>query len=117
MYAQNQPYSRTKHLLLSIYGSQWKKRFLGLFTLYIDDSGTAIEQPIAIAAGVIIPAVRLELFEREWNRFLDKEGIREDGFHSSECFYKNSKSVFANWSDERVERVFARSCNSCRNTP
>jgi hypothetical protein len=77
-------------------------------TLYIDDSGTARDQPIAIAAGVIIPAIRLQLFEREWNRFLEKEGIANDGFHTSECFYKNPKSVFANWKDERIERVFVR---------
>ena len=97
-----------KHMLLSVYGSLWRKRFIVMFTLYIDDSGTAQDQPIAIAAGVLIPAIRLELFEREWTRFLEKEDIAKDGFHSSECFYRNPHSTFADWTDERVERAFER---------
>ena len=104
----SQPYSCVKHMLLSAYGSQWKQRIVAMFTLYIDDSGTSQDQPMAIAAGIVIPAVRLELFEREWNRFLEKYGSAEDGLHSSECFYRNPKSPFAAWSDERVAQVFSR---------
>ncbi len=44
----SQPYSSTKHMLLSVYGSQWKKRILAMFSLYIDDSGSDPHQPIAI---------------------------------------------------------------------
>jgi hypothetical protein len=108
MLAQNQPYSRMKHALLSAYGSKWSQRFLVMSTLYIDDSGTSPNQPIAIAAGVIIPAHRLELFEREWNRFLEKYGIVEDGLHASICFSKNADSAFADWTNDRVADAFKR---------
>lgn len=110
MCAQGQPYSSMKHMLLSVYGSQWRKMTLAMLTLYIDDSGSDPNQQVAIAAGVVIPALRLELFEREWNRFLDKEGIRKDGFHASECCAHdpNQKTPYASWDDAHVQRVFER---------
>jgi hypothetical protein len=100
--------SRTEHYLLSVCGSKWTEKYLAMFTLYIDDSGTAPEQKVAIAAGVIIPAIRLKAFESEWNRFLEKEGLVPDGFHTSVCIAKNPKSAFAGWDDARIQRVFAR---------
>jgi len=108
MCARSQTMSPTEHYLLSVCGSKWTEKQLLMFTLYIDDSGTAPEQKVAIAAGVVIPASRLKAFESEWNRFLDKEGLLPDGFHTSECIAKNAKSAFAGWDDARVERVFAR---------
>jgi hypothetical protein len=107
MFAQNQM-SHTEHYLLSVCGSKWTEKFLAMYTIYIDDSGTAPEQKVAIAAGIIIPAARLRAFESEWKRFLEKEGLVPDGFHTSECIAKNPKSAFAGWDDVRVERVFAR---------
>lgn len=77
-----------------------------MFNFYIDDSGTAPDSKVAIAAGVVIPAVRLERFEEEWNRFLDKYKITN--FHTSECLARNPKSEFATWSDLDVQRVFDR---------
>jgi hypothetical protein len=108
MPAQNQPYSSTKHYLLSVCATDWIEKYLAMFTLYIDDSVTAPEHKVAIAAGVVIPAYRLKAFESEWNRFLDKEGLVPDGFHTSECIARNHKSAFAGWDDVRVERVFTR---------
>jgi hypothetical protein len=98
------------HALLSAYGSKWAERYLAMFTLYIDDSGSDPNQHVAIAAGLIIPALRLKAFEREWNRFLDKEGIREKGFHSAECCAHNpdQESQFASWDDGRSSLAFER---------
>lgn len=78
-------------------------------TVYIDDSGTDPNQPIAVAAGVIIPAIHLNRFEKEWNEFLDAEGIREEGFHASECnaHDPNQRTPYASWDDARVDAVFA----------
>jgi hypothetical protein len=77
-----------------------------MFTIYIDDSGSSPEQKVVVASGMILAAKRLEAFEREWNRFLDKEGITE--FHASVCLAHNPHSEFAGWDDARVKRVFAR---------
>jgi hypothetical protein len=77
-----------------------------MFTVYIDDSGTAPEHKVAIAAGLIFPAKRLIALEKEWNDFLGKVGI--ETFHTSVCVHKNHRSAFANWDDEKVRRVVSR---------
>jgi len=77
-----------------------------VFTIYIDDSGSSPEHPLAIASGIIFPAKQLRRLEAEWNSFLEREGI--PGFHSSECLARNPHSAFVGWSDERVKRVFGR---------
>lgn len=81
-----------------------------MFSLYIDDSGSDPNQAVAIAAGVVIPALRLEAFEREWNRFLEKEGISAEGFHSSECCAHdpNQDTAYSSWDDIRARRAFER---------
>ena len=79
-----------------------------MFTIYIDDSGTAREHKVAVAAGIIFPAKQIPRFESEWATFIDKENIGPDGFHASECLARNQHSAFADWEDERVRRVFAR---------
>lgn len=107
MCARNQAvYSRLRHMLLSVYGSAWSKRRLGMFTIYIDDSGTAPEQKMAVAAGIVVPAARISKFESEWTRFLREEHIPE--FHASECLARNQHSPFASWDEETVRRVFSR---------
>lgn len=107
MCAQSQHlYSRLYHALLSAYGSGWNKRYLGMFTTFMDDSGTAPEHKVAIAVGIVFPTQQLLRFETEWATFLAKERISD--FHSSECFARNQHSPFATWDDCKVKRVFAR---------
>jgi hypothetical protein len=106
MLARNQAYSRMFHALLSAYGSRWANLDLLMFTFFIDDSGTAPEHRMAIAAGIIIPSLRLLPFESEWKAFCDKEGMED--FHASECLARNKHSAFADWSDDRVRKAFAR---------
>lgn len=79
-----------------------------MYSAYIDDSGTAPDQLVAIAAALIIPAYRLPRLESEWATFLEKESITTKGFHTSECVAHNPKSDFAGWDDDRVKRVLAR---------
>jgi hypothetical protein len=78
----------------------------GVFSIYIDDSGSAPEHKFAIAAGLIFPSRRLEAFEREWNALLEKEEIRE--LHASECVAHNPHSDFADWDDGHSERALLR---------
>jgi hypothetical protein len=77
-----------------------------MFTVYIDDSGTAPEQKVAISAGLIFPEKQLAALEREWNKFLKKADIKE--FHTSACVHKNHHSAFASWDDGKVGRVVSR---------
>src|ERR1700739_2355016 len=77
-----------------------------MFTIFMDDSGTAPEHRMAIASGIIFPAQQLRHLQSEWDKFLYKEQIPD--FHASECLARNPHSAFANWNDERVRKVFAR---------
>jgi uncharacterized protein DUF3800 len=92
--------------LPNVYGSTWRKRDLGVFSIYIDDSGSAPEHRFAIAAGIVFPAKRILAFEREWNAFRTKEEISE--LHASECVASNAHSDFAGWEYQRIERVLLR---------
>ena len=77
-----------------------------MFSLYIDDSGSAPEHKMAVACGIIVPALQIARLDAEWNRFVAKEEIQD--FHASECLARNPRSAFAAWDDDHVGRVFAR---------
>lgn len=79
---------------------------LAMFTVYVDDSGTDPDQPIAIASAFIVPASRIIALEKEWNRLRTKEKFAD--WHTSEFVAKNPRSDFANWDDEKGTRVFGR---------
>lgn len=98
--------SRTKHLLLSAYGGRWREVILAMFTVYVDDSGTAPDQRIAIATGLIVPAIQISRFDREWNALSEKEGFTD--FHTSEFIARNHRSEFASWDESKQRRVFDR---------
>jgi Protein of unknown function (DUF3800) len=104
--AQNQFYSRTQHFLLSTYGSRWSKVNLAMLNAYIDDSGTAQEQKVAIASILVIPAKRIALLENEWENFRKKHGF--DCFHTSVCVARNHKYEFRDWDDAKVATVISR---------
>jgi hypothetical protein len=104
-------YGRTHHMLVSCWGKRWKEVQLvmsALFTNYIDDSGTAPDQRVAIAAGLIVPAARIIALEREWDALKAKEGFTD--FHASvfSAWFKNQKSEFANWDASKHDRVLRR---------
>jgi Protein of unknown function (DUF3800) len=93
-------------MLVSVWGKRWSEINLMMVTLYIDDSGTAPDQHVAIATALIIPASQIIGLEQEWDTLREEEHFR--CFHTSECMAKNAKSEFANWDDNKVERVFRR---------
>jgi hypothetical protein len=77
-----------------------------MFTTFMDDSGTAPENKVAIAAGIVFPVQQLRRFQSQWDNFRYKFGFSD--FHAAECLARNRKSEFANWSDDKVRRAFAR---------
>lgn len=108
MVRSSQLHNVSEHMLLSAWGRRWKDVFLGVFTVYIDDSGTAPLQQVAIASGLIFPAKRIPGMDSEWAKFCLTEGIGPKGFHTSECVARNKHSDFAGWDEDRVQRVVAR---------
>lgn len=83
-----------------------KDVLLAMFTVYIDDSGTAPEQQIAIATAVIIPAARIVALDKEWETLRRREGFAE--FHTSECVAANPDSEFVAWDRDKRSRVLSR---------
>jgi hypothetical protein len=77
-----------------------------MFTVFVDDSGTAPDQPVAIAGALIIPARQILSLERDWEAFRSKFDFTF--FHSSECAARNNKSEFANWDEGKVQKAFMR---------
>lgn len=76
-------YSFTYHSLISLWGNRWKEVQLAFFTVYLDDSGTALEHPIANASALIIPGKKILELEEHWQRFVEKQGIKD--FHAAAC--------------------------------
>lgn len=105
MVCPRQPYSVLMHSLLSC-GAELDRVHLAMFTVYIDDSGTDPKQRVAIAAGLIFPALRIKALEQEWNNFKSRYGFTD--FHSSECVAHNPHSEFALWDDTKTSNVFRR---------
>jgi Protein of unknown function (DUF3800) len=97
---------RTHHMLVSVWGKQWKEIPLAMFTVYIDDSGTAPDQSVAIASAWIIPGDRIIRLENEWNALKQKEGF--SSWHTAEFLAKNKKCEAVNWDDPKLHRVFRR---------
>ena len=62
-------WGRTQHLMVSLWGRHRKEITVANFTVYLDDSGTASEHPIAIAGAFIIPAKQIIPLETAWGRF------------------------------------------------
>jgi hypothetical protein len=105
--AQNQPIRfPIHHMLVSVLGKDWQKVFIVAFTVYLDDSGTAPEQPIANATALIIPASNIIDMEEEFAALKAKEEFTD--FHTSVFVFRNPKYEFANWSSSKQKRVFRR---------
>jgi hypothetical protein len=78
-----------------------------MFTVYIDDSGTAPDQKVVIAAAMIVPATKIVVLDRAWADFDTGYGFNGD-FHSSICAARNPHSIFADWSDRKVRNALRR---------
>lgn len=78
-----------------------------MFTVYIDDSGTAPDQKVVIAAAMIVPAQQIVSLDRAWADFDAGYGFKGD-FHSSVCVARNADEVFADWSDRKVRNALRR---------
>jgi len=83
-----------------------------MFTAYIDDSGSDPKQQVANATAIIIPAARIVALEREWDALKRKEGF--SCWHTSEFVARNPESDFADWDDNKHDRVFRSVRNICK---
>ena len=106
-------YTGTSHKHSTIYignnilgGGEWKRVSLVMFTVFVDDSGTAKDQPVATAGAVVIPALQIPALDRTWESFRAKYGFTS--FHSSVCAARNYKTEFGQWDDGKMKTAFAR---------
>ncbi|HZZ16989.1 MAG TPA: DUF3800 domain-containing protein [Candidatus Sulfotelmatobacter sp.] len=77
-----------------------------LYTAYIDDSGTAPDQEVAIASALVIPASKIQSLQVEWDAMRIKEVFPK--FHMSEFSSPtpSAKSHFRGWGAEKHDRVY-----------
>jgi uncharacterized protein DUF3800 len=99
-------------MLVSLWGRGWKEISLAFITAFLDDSGTAPDQRVAICSAMLIPAKQIETLEGQWNTFTNKNEFSD--FHASECAARNYKSQYAGWDNEKVKKVFLRVCQFCK---
>jgi hypothetical protein len=83
------------------------------FIAYLDDSGTALEHPVAIASTLIIPANAIERLDEHWKRFIKANDFPD--FHAAACAAKKSKEKhYDNWDDRKRRRIFMRVRQFCK---
>jgi Protein of unknown function (DUF3800) len=100
------------HTLVSLWGRNWKEIQLAFITAFLDDSGTAPDQRVAICSAILIPANQIETLERQWETFTDKNGFLD--FHASVCAARNYKSQYSRWDDRKLKKVFLRVRQFCK---
>ena len=85
---------------------------MAMFTAYLDDSGTAPDQPIALCVAMLVPNSQIRSLESQWETFRRKEGF--DDFHASECAYSTKHKFFGSWPHSKRERTFKRVREFCK---
>jgi hypothetical protein len=94
--------SRLEHIVLSCRPSA-KGVYVACVTLYLDDSGTHLQSPVAIAAAWVSPVPRWNRFMEDWERSKTRHGF--ECFHTAECVARNPKSEFATWKPWQVDKA------------
>ncbi|NDQ57957.1 MAG: DUF3800 domain-containing protein [Acidipila sp.] len=87
---------------------------MAFFTVYLDDSGTAPEHLIASASALIIPGKQILTLEDNWNRFVEKRGIKD--FHASPCAAapKCNEEQYRHLTERDKNHIFMRVRQFCK---
>jgi hypothetical protein len=91
---------------MSAYGRRWKELTLVVFSVYVDDSGTDPQQKVAVAAALIVPAIKIQRIEALWETFREKYGFKY--LHASELASSHRKGQYGHWSDHKAGLVLSR---------
>jgi hypothetical protein len=73
-----------------------------MLSAYIDDSGSAGDQPVVAAGGYVIKAEQMPRLENNWRELLEREGLREP-FRMSEA--ESLVCQFSGWEKPRKDRL------------
>jgi hypothetical protein len=85
-----------QHLIESFHLSRSKNVLVVMLTIYIDDSGTAPDQNVAIAAGWIAKMPAWILFERSWAKIRNVDSQKFTCMHMADFVYGSGQ--FKGWS-------------------
>jgi hypothetical protein len=109
MCAASQDDNLLEQLILSIFPFG-ECRKVGFFSVHYDDSGTAPDQSVALAAAYIASPEQWKEFQRNWT---DINQVEQFGvFHMSEFAAKQKGTVFEHWDDNKRERVLKKLCST-----
>jgi hypothetical protein len=77
---------------------------LGVFTVYLDDSGTHATSDVVVVAGFVSEASRWEQFSHEWQAALDCYNL--DYFRMAD--FESSQGQFKDWKGQQRKKRFNR---------
>lgn len=78
------------------------------FEMYLDDSGTHVESPIAIAACYVAEKAQWDHFVRDWDEAREEYGF--DVFHMKDFMAHPDKGrkPFCDWSSDKKNKLYSR---------
>jgi hypothetical protein len=85
-----------------LHPAHYRKRWLAMIKVYIDDTGTDAGRPIIGMAGFLSSLKRWGKFETEWDRILNpsdeiKPSDKKRVFHATDCLGKDGHGDFEEW--------------------
>src|SRR5260370_8604750 len=84
--------------------------------LYIDDSGTSLENAVVFAAGWTAHTDSWVDFRADWDKARDIDGDKFDSMHMAEFVFGRRGTEFEGWSLEKKRRISARLRGIIKNT-
>ena len=93
-------YSRIEHLSKAFFFERWKEGFVAMFTAYFDVSGHPADTDVLSVAGFIAHASQWTLFEKRWQKVLDRYGV--SSLHMKD--FAHSTGEFKAWKNDANKR-------------
>jgi hypothetical protein len=95
-------YKERNYLLRLVKAIHSRCKLVFMLSAYIDDSGSAGDQPVVAAGGYVIKAEQMRRLENNWREVLEREGLREP-FRMSQA--ESLVGQFSGWDKPRKDRL------------
>jgi hypothetical protein len=100
--AEKNPYKERNYLFRLVKAIHSQCKLVVVLSTYIDDSGSAGDQPVVAAGGYVIKTEQMPRLEKNWRELLEREGLKEP-FRMSEA--ESLVGQFSGWDKPRKDRL------------